>query len=553
MVRFINQQKRGNRMKYITIICAVLVVLGISGLNTVPSIERATYQVTIDGIEISYNLYQPPNGTFVPVVVIGHGVNVNKEMMTSFAVELAAHGYVVANVDWRGHGRSTGYLTREGLYTDLEAVIADIPLHAPADTENIALLGYSMGGSPTYTYAVEHSNVKAWVGVGATADGGISDSTHPKNVLMIIAKYDEAFSQGEAKESMVELTGIPLDNIRFEKLYGDISEGTARKIHVVPGADHLTTPWNAEFVKTATSWISETFEGHASDSITFYPRVLLFSVGLAGLMGLLFTFPSILAEKMGITRESGDLVVTDELLSAKTFIGKYYLVTLLLIPTMVLFIPLFLTPLPFTALLTTLTGGLGINLLVYYWLLIRRKSSLKNVVKRNVCQSSRIWIFSIIITTVFVVCYYFLVGQHFLGMIPSRPKIPYLLLYTALLFGSFFFYSLFIQKASLPFFEKKLTFNSKIKFFVTGIVNFVLIYSWFAFVILIPCYLIDNYFFAMILILMAPIFLFLIFLNGYMEKVTGSVIPNTLLSAVWLGFIITTLTPFVSGLSFVGL
>ncbi len=539
------------------IIFAGLALAGIVGLSVIPgNVTKTTLQTqTTDGVTIFYNLYQPLEVTQGPVVVIGHGVNVNKEMMTTFAVELAARGFIVASLDWRGHGRSTGFLEREGLYLDLEAVIADIPSHAVVDMEKIALIGYSMGGFPTYTYAVDHAAVKAWVGVGTVADGSISDTATPQNVLMIIAKYDEAFSLEDARESMVYLTGEPLDSIEFEKVYGSISGGTARKIHVVPGADHLTTPWNSDFVHSATSWITETFEGHPVDStVTFHKRVIFLLAGLIGLVGLVCTLSSVLADKLKVEKLSGaHLVCSIETLSAKAFIGKYYVVTLLLIPTVLLFVPLFLTPLLFTAMLTTVTGGLGVNLLVYCWLLARKeKKSIKTIVKSNVCQSWKIWLFSAIVTVVFMVCYYFLVGLHFLGTIPSQPRIPYLVLYTGILFIVFLFYALFIQKASVPFLERKLKMKSGIKILFMGIVNFILIYSWFVIVILVPCIIMDNYFFAMILILMIPIFLFLIFFGVYMEKVTGSVIPKAVLQAVWIGFITTTLTPFASGLAFFG-
>jgi hypothetical protein len=61
------------------------------------------------------------------------------------------------------------------------------------------------------------------------------------------------------------------------------------------------------------------------------------------------------------------------------------------------------------------------------------------------------------------------------------------------------------------------------------------------------CVILGNFFFAMILILMVPIFLFLTSFNVFMEKVTGSVVPSAVLQAVWLGLIITTLSPFGAG------
>ncbi len=81
--------------------------------------------------------------------------------------------------------------------------------------------------------------------------------------------------------------------------------------------------------------------------------------------------------------------------------------------------------------------------------------------------------------------------------------------------------------------------------------TFILLYSWFLTVVLIPCIVVNNYFIAMILILMVPIFLFMSFFSFYMEKITGSIIPNAVVQSVWLGFIITTLSPYSASL-FIG-
>ena len=549
-----------NNKKYLKCcIFFIVTLIGIIGLNAVPlSVTKTTFQtVTTDGVVISYNLYTPEGSLeteMKPVVIMGHGVMVNKEMMTNFAVEIASQGYIVAALDWRGHGRSTGDLSvREGLHRDLEAVIRDIPFHVPADMERIALLGYSMGGFPTYVYAVDNSEVKAWIGVGTAPDGSISDEKNPQNVLVIIAKYDEAFSPERAKEEMVSLTGVGLDEIEFEKVYGHITEGTARKIHVVPGADHLTTPWNSDFVMTATTWVTQTFDGVALNTgiMVFHQRLLFFLAGLIGFIGFLSVFSSVVAEKYEIESEYEHMNVEQPI---KSFVVKYYVVTLLSIFAMVLFLPLFLTSLPFAAFLTTLNGGLGIGILVYCWLLTRRSGiSLRQLMKRNLFQDTKIWVFSLVITGVFMCYYYLLVGLNYLGVIPSNMRIPYLILYFIILFFVFFVYSLFVQKVSTPFFHKNIHIrNSKVKFAAISLVNFVLIYSWFFIVVMVPCIIIRNFFIAMILILMIPIFLFMSFFSVYMEKVTKSAVPSAVLHGVWLGFLVTTLTPYATSLMFIG-
>ena len=533
------------------VLFSIFTLTGIGGLSNSPVVITTHETITGDGVPISYNLYIPPElDHTTPVVIMGHGVNVNKEMMSNFAVEFASRGYIVANLDWRGHGRSGGELETDGLLLDLEAVIAAIPhLTVYADMNNLVLLGYSMGGGPTYEYAAHHSTVRAWIGVGTAADGDISTLNNPKNVLMVIATHDEAVSPEEAKHSMVPLTGRPLPDIAFDTTYGDIQEGTARRLQVIPGADHLTTPWDSDFILASVSWIFETFDqGPVTQVSTFNQRVLFLVVGLCGLLGL----TGMLSLSIDWSLPSHPLTL-ESVTSCFTFIGNYYLITLLCIPTILILTPLFLTPLPFTALIAALTGGLGINVGIFSWRIYKKEGvSLWGTIKDQITQSRKIWIFSIAITILFMIGYYYSVGLHFLGVVPSSPKLFYLIVYCILLFGVFLLYSLFIQKVARPALHNTLPVSHGVlRDVVSGLIIFILMHSWFSVVILIPCIIIGNYFLAMILILMVPIFLFMSYFGVFMERITGSILPNAVLQAVWLGCVITTLTPLVSTLTII--
>ncbi len=540
-----------------------LTLAGILVLNFYPAqISRSTHQaVTTNGEIISFNLYQPKNvNEPTPVVVIGHGIIVNKEMMTNFAIELAANGFIVASIDWSGHGQSTGPLAN--LTRDLDAVIAQIPLlQLYANMSALALLGYSMGGWPTYAEAVTNPNVKAWVGVGSIADGNLATNTTPRNVLMVIGRFDEGFAPEYAKIPMVNLTGsASVDYIQFEHLYGNISLGTARRIHVVQWCDHLITPWHRDVVTTATNWILDSFEKPVPPSYAFDLRNIFAWIGFLGIVGLTFTAASILADIFHIRKNiasekvenpNPELMKTQSLLS---FIGKYYLITFLLLPTLILFVPLLLfTPLPFTAALMMFIGCFGVNLLIYCWRLAKRsKLSLKTILRSNLTQKIPIWIYSLILTVIFFLGYYLTIGLNYLGIIPSITRLPYLILYPLLLFVIIFFSGIFVQKFATPFLEAKFKFkNPLVSYLSISLVIFLMVDSWFVILILVPCIILGNYFIAMVLILMIPIFLFMIFFSVYMEKLTGSIIPGALFHAIMIGFVVVTLSPYEYFLDFI--
>ena len=91
----------------LTIVFLGMTLASAFGLNVVPAgVVRETHTATTsDGVSISFDVYYESNiPANRPVIVIGHGVFVNKEMMTNYAMELAARDFVVASLDWRGHG-----------------------------------------------------------------------------------------------------------------------------------------------------------------------------------------------------------------------------------------------------------------------------------------------------------------------------------------------------------------------------------------------------------------------------------------------------------------
>ncbi len=559
------------KIQYIVLIIFIcMTLIGIFGLLFYPPniIKTNHTATTSDGVIISYNLYQPIGLTGpTPVVVMGHGIIVNKEMMTNFAVELAARGYIVASLDWRGHGLSTGSLDIAKLPLDLEAVIANIPLQAPyADMSTLALSGYSMGGWPTFEYARAHNDtVKAWVGIATFGDATFANLTNPNNALIVVGTLDEGFSATQVKACMVNLTtAVSVNDFKINTLYGNMTNGTARKLQMVPGVDHLMAPWTRDFVVASANWISESFGDTTTSAFSLYVfdvRIILLVIGFSGTCGLVAITGFILANKLRIRKEEGedkmDGLKEDMLMDHSTlsFIGKYYGYTFLLLPTIAIFAVLFLIPLPLTALLAMLVGCLGVNLTIYCWRLSKRHDVwMETVFKENLFQKPKIWIYSIILGVVFFLGYEFTVGLNYISIIPSLNRLIYLILYGPLCFIGFFFLGIFIQKYATPFLYSKLEGKHPVtQYIVASFVNFLLIYSWFLILILGACLLMGSFFFAMILILMVPIFATVSFFAVYMEKITGSVIPGAILSAIFLSATILTLTPMFSILDFMGI
>lgn len=545
-----------------------MTLVGAIGLNMTPAniVREAHTTTTSDGVTISFNVYYESNiPKNRPIIIIGHGVFVNKEMMTNYAMELAARDFVVASLDWRGHGQSGGTLDTSKLRLDLDAVIAAIPGIMPsANMSNLGLIGYSMGGLATFPYAASHPNVKAWVGVGTTPNGTISNTTNPRNALVVVGTLDEGFSIQEIQGQMVNMTGATSANaVQTDYLYGNISKGTAREIDVIPFADHLAVPWDSRFITAATDWIVRTFDNVVPDqTFTVYnERLILLIVGLIGLVGLIYGVSLILARVLKIAKEGDDANVreqettVDAEMTGKQLVISYYAWSLLLIPTAIIPGLTFFLPLFVTSFVATLVATLAINIFLLMWRYLKKRGiSLLQVMKANLA-GWRIWLLSIAIAAIFIVGFYFIVGLNYLGVIPSVSRAGYIPIYGVIMFLSYLIYAIFNNKILEPFLDRKITMkNEKIRYILKSLVIFLLLYSWF-FITIMLLYAASVALFPfvrltiLILIMMAPFFLFGSFGMNYLQRLTGSSLPNVLLQIVFLTPLIVTLSPLGSLMS----
>jgi pimeloyl-ACP methyl ester carboxylesterase len=536
--------------------------VGAIGLNTYPDdIFRGTsVATTSDGVSISFNLYckstLPANR---PVIVMGHGVIVNKEMMTNYAIELAAHDFVVASIDWRGHGHSGGTLENDKLILDLEAVIAAIPALVPsANMSALGLIGYSMGGGPTFQYAANHTTVKAWIGVGTAPRGNLANTTNPRNVLVIRGENDEAFDLEGLKQQMVNLTGeASADGVQLDHLYGSIAAGNARKLVPVPVADHLTVPWDQSFISMATDWMVQTFDGVVPDLtfMAYHVRAIMLFVGLIGLVGLIYGMALMLARVFGFKdKEPSQLapaIVTVENvgkasaeLSTPKFLMLYYAWTMLLLPTAIIPAMTFFLPLFLTSFLATLVGCYSINVAIFSWRYFKRSGMSFKASFMSGMRDRKVWLLGIAITIVFVPGFWLIVGQNYLGSVPPIDRIGYAFAYGAIMFFCYMAISMFAEKVIVQFLDRKVRFKSeKVRYITHSTASFLLVYSWFFAIIMLMCAALGGMFLAMIAWLMIPIYLFGSFAGVYLQRLTGSSIPNALLQATLLTLLIVTLSP----------
>jgi len=200
------------------------------------------------GIPIRAKLYKPLSAGRerpAPGVVYIHGYQNNRETGDAYAIEIARRGFVVLNIDAIGRGHSG--IPGEPTTADFDrtyggqasvAYLRSLPF---VDPGRVGVLGHSLGAEMAYLVALRDSTLKALVltGYAYTLE---ATPAQPKNMLMIIGKYDEFRKRMTGTRDIerqwmgTERTrrAFGIDRPELGKTYGDFAAGTARRVFVPP-------------------------------------------------------------------------------------------------------------------------------------------------------------------------------------------------------------------------------------------------------------------------------------------------------------------------------
>jgi len=294
----------------------LFVALFLSGIYTATNLNSdfGKLEVKVVGIndgnkEISGLIYRPYAASAnrpYPAIVIAHGISESKEMMSNLGLELARRGFVVLCLDLLGHGKSGGTV-EEGANEPSFGVLAAVSfLKAQpfVNSSEIGLVGHSLGGGAVRAADVQDSQIKATVliagGLGDVARGpvyGVINSTFPKNLLVIVGKYDVLFNLTDLTTK--ELTqAFSAQEVTPDIVYGSFQSQTARKL-VTPATTHLFEPVDPTTVSETVKWMEESLKTVQSSgtgfnaSLVYVEREVAILVALIGLLGaiILFYFP----------------------------------------------------------------------------------------------------------------------------------------------------------------------------------------------------------------------------------------------------------------------
>ncbi len=222
-----------------------------------------------------------------PLVLVGHGFSGSGVIMRGFAFSLAHAGYTVVLWDFEGHGANSLPLpidTRgDALLASPEAALAEAERRGLVAPGQVAILGHSMGSGVALEFGLTHPETAATVAV-SPVEREVTPSL-PRNLLLLAGELEQPFVHS-AEERLAEAGGSG----------GDPAAGTARKMVIVPGVEHISILFAPVAHTAAREWLDATF-GPQPGAVTYTDRrVLWYGFGALGALLVAMALGPLFAE-----------------------------------------------------------------------------------------------------------------------------------------------------------------------------------------------------------------------------------------------------------------
>jgi len=551
--------------KRIALICIFLAIftVGTVFIFITPLSVKSTYGLstqTSDGVTISFNVFEPSNGGLnKPVIIIGHGVMVNKEMLKGYALELAAAGFVAVPFDFRGHGQST-MVEPDNKTKDVIAIKEYLSGRGDIDMNSLGYIGYSMGG---LGQELIHQDLafKCFIGIGTWLYPSLraGNSTNPLNVLMIQALFDEVVELSGLKESLATRVGIPVSSVDSNKLYGSFQEGNASMIYLDDNSNHLTVAWDEDFIREARDWAINSFDIDVVDE-TFYVNIrgLILLIQVIGGIGFFFLTIEplsklILTPKSDREKEIQYYKIEVPDMSVKSISIKTLLYSIVLgIPGVLIFIPLLLIlPLAVAGFVVTLLFGEAFGLIVLLWRIGKKSDSKLRTILSRPFKGRNTFLrqmgLGAILGAMLFLIVYASIGLNYLGLVPSITKVWTIPIYFIICFFIILILNLLTQVVIQNKFSDSLRDTIKVLFL--GAI-FPLLY-YIVYLLLVSVLMRSLFYFGTFIPISILMFTLTSGVSVISYRKTGNVITGAIINAVLLTFLIVTISTPQGGLSFI--
>ena len=273
-----------------------LLLLGVGLILSI--IFNPTIGIEVKSITIKINsqqhlvtrIYSPTTPAPHPVILLCHGVNNSKEMMTPLAVEFARHGIAAIAFDFGGYGESYPLKIAEKSIENLEkntlkdanAIFTYIQTHPEIfDQRRIGILGHSMGGATALALAQKQEILRSTIILGIS---GNATPTTPRNLFLGAGVYEQINSPQDLRVMLQQATTSknPACINNSNNICGNFRDGTARLLTLSDTADHIIEPYDPQLMTEVVNWAQRSLD------VTSTQEVKLAAPGL--IISLLLTF-----------------------------------------------------------------------------------------------------------------------------------------------------------------------------------------------------------------------------------------------------------------------
>jgi len=204
----------------------------------------------------------------MPVLIVAHGFSANKETMQAIGIETARRlGMRVFLFDFPGHGFSptrfpitkSAEESTNNLLPSLEAVYNYVRRSFP--NAQIALASHSMGTGIVARFAIQKPDIMATILVSPASLPDLTPDSI-KNLLILVGENDISQSLEGAQEAYEQSTAttpspdFPADARSAKGAeVGDLKDGSARRVRVLAGQNHITILYTADTMAEINSWL----------------------------------------------------------------------------------------------------------------------------------------------------------------------------------------------------------------------------------------------------------------------------------------------------------
>ena len=258
--RRVTPMPRNSARPVVTLLAILSIVLALYQLQRANDGIRII-STTVDTTPVT--IYRPQSIVTAPAVVIAHGFAGSQQLMQPFALTLARNGYVAVTFDFLGHGRNPtpmrGDITKEKGITDALirelGAVADFAQALPQSDGRLAVIGHSMASDIVVRYAADNRDVQATVAVSAFSKA--PTATTPRNLLVIVGALEPAMLRDEG----VRIVGLATEGTVSPAItYGEFDNGTARRLALARGVEHIGVLYSRDSLTEALNWIDASFD-----------------------------------------------------------------------------------------------------------------------------------------------------------------------------------------------------------------------------------------------------------------------------------------------------